>query len=229
MSDLQLLAEPFDLSDLEWRVARSGDKNGRVWAMVLTYITARAIMDRLDAVCEVGGWQTEYRDIGGALSCGIGIKDSKGWVWKWDGTGHLATNDGLDSADAGKGDFSNALKRAGVQWGIGRYLYGLTEGFANVHDNGAFRGKLNGKPFKWDPPDLPAWARPNGNGVEDPDVREAIRTLLDQAAAGCHINGTEAQKIEAALADADSNPDDLHQTEVVLTKWIAEGREAVPA
>ena len=223
MKDLQLLAEPFDLSDLEWRVARAGEKNGRVGAMVLTYITARAIMDRLDDVCGVGGWQTEYRDIGGALSCGIGIRNSKEWIWKWDGTGHLATNDGLDSSDAGKGDFSNALKRAGVQWGIGRYLYGLTESFAKVHDHGAFKGKTKeGKWFRWDPPDLPAWARPNG----DPDVRDAIRTLLDQATAGCHINGTETQKIEDALADDEIGHVALLKTQAVLTKWIADGREA---
>lgn len=229
MSDLSELATPFDLSDLEWRVSRAGEKNGRVWAMILTYITARAIMERLDAVCGVDGWQTKYRDIGGSLACGIGIwsKPEVRWVWKWDGTGHLATNDGLDSADAGKGDFSNALKRAGVQWGIGRYLYGLTESFAKVHDQGAFKGKTKeGKWFRWDPPDLPAWARPNGDGEADPDVRDAIRTLLDQATAGCHINGTETQKIEDALADDEIGHVALLKTQAVLTKWIAEGREA---
>ena len=226
MSDLSKLAEPFDLSDLEWRVARAGETSGRVWAIVLTYITARAIMDRLDAVCGVYGWQTEYRDIGGALSCGIGIYTEDEWIWKWDGTGHLSAGGGLDSADAGKGDFSNALKRAGVQWGIGRYLYGLTESFAKVHAGGAFKGKAAGKAFKWDPPDLPSWALPNGDGRNDTDVREAIRVLLDQATAGNHVNGLEADRINEALADEDTKPQDLQQTQHVLTRWIAEGREA---
>ena len=72
MKDLQLLAKPFDLSDLEWRVARAGEKNGRIWAMVLTYITARAIMDRLDDVCGAHNWQTDYRDLGGALAAVAG-------------------------------------------------------------------------------------------------------------------------------------------------------------
>ena len=227
MTDLSKLAEPFDLSDLEWRVSRAGEKNGRVWAMILTYITARAIMERLDAVCGAYGWQTEYRDIGGALSCGNGVKRGSEWVWKWDGTGHLAANAGLDSADAGKGDFSNALKRAGVQWGIGRYLYGLTESFANIHDGGAFGGRTkDGKKFKWDPPNLPKWALPNGDDAEDPDVREAIRKLLDQAKAGCHINGTEAKRIEALLANAETGHGALQSTQQVLTRWISEGREA---
>ena len=80
--------------------------------------------------------------------------------------------------------------------------------------------------FKWDPPDLPAWALPNGNGESDSEIRETIRTLLDQAAAGCHINGSETKKIEDALADVDANPADLQQTQRVLKRWITEGREA---
>ena len=232
MNDLQLLAEPFDLSDLEWRVARAGEKNGRVWAMALTYITARAIMDRLDDVCGPDGWQSEYRDLGGSLSCGIGIKVGKDWVWKWDGTGHLASNSGLDSADAGKGDFSNALKRAGVQWGIGRYLYGLTESFAKVHDGGAFRGKTKeGKTFRWDPPALPAWALRNGKddvaATKDPDIRNRIERLLAQAEAGaCYVSPEERTKIEAALADNSTDPGALFKTQQVILKWITEGREA---
>ncbi len=228
MKELSLLAVPFDLSDLEWRIARSGEKNGNVWAMSLTYITARAIMDRLDDVCGVGGWQSEYRDVGGALSCGIGIyKGDDQWVWKWDGTGHLAATQGLDSADAGKGDFSNALKRAGVQWGIGRYLYRLTENFAKVHERGAFKAKTpDGKWFRWDPPAMPGWAMPGSNGKVDADVRGRIASLLTSAAAGGHVTVEESGKIEDALADPDTAFADLDKTLNVLGKWIAENREA---
>jgi hypothetical protein len=38
------------------------------------------------------------------------------WVWKWD-TGEES------SIEAGKGEFSDALKRAWVHWGVGRDLY----------------------------------------------------------------------------------------------------------
>ncbi|MGH7576528.1 MAG: Rad52/Rad22 family DNA repair protein [Longimicrobiales bacterium] len=31
-----------------------------------------------------------------------------------------------------KGGLSAATKRAAVEWGIGRYLYGIEEGWANV-------------------------------------------------------------------------------------------------
>ena len=223
--DISKLSEPFAVADLEWRVARAGEKNGQIWAMVLTYITARAIMDRLDEVCDPENWQTDYRDLGGALTCGIGIRVGEEWVWKWDGTGHLATNDGLDSSDAGKGDFSNALKRAGVQWGIGRYLYGLTEGWAKVHERGAFKGRTKeGKTFKWDPPDLPAWALP---GHEPPEhIHAEVTRLLEEAAKGGHVGMSESARIEAALADENTTLADLMKTRRILSKWIGESRTA---
>lgn len=60
-----------------------------------------------------------------------------------------------------KGGLSGAMKRAAVQWGIGRYLYALEEGFAQVSERGKLRGKTKqGTDFKWDPPQLPAWALP---------------------------------------------------------------------
>jgi hypothetical protein len=50
--DLSKLAEPFPAGDIEWRVSRAGvNKKGDVFCFVLAYITARAIANRLDAVC----------------------------------------------------------------------------------------------------------------------------------------------------------------------------------
>ena len=39
------LNEPFPVEDIEWRIQQSGDKNGKPWAMVLAYVTNRAIME----------------------------------------------------------------------------------------------------------------------------------------------------------------------------------------
>lgn len=169
--DLRKLAEPFPPSDVEWRLQQAGEKNNRVWARCLAYITNRAIMQRLDDVCGPGNWRNEYRyETGGAVLCGlsvrIGAPQSMGdigggeWVTKWDG----AENTDIEAV---KGGLSGAMKRAAVQWGIGRYLYELEEGFANVNDNGA--NYVSAKPgkhpaFKWDPPTLPAWALPGGSG-----------------------------------------------------------------
>jgi hypothetical protein len=157
--DLSKLKEPFPGEDIEWRVGRAGEKNGKPWAMVLAYVTARAIQDRLDDVCGPGCWRNEFRPgVDGGVLCGISIKVGDEWVTKWDG----AENTNIDPV---KGGLSGATKRAAVQWGIGRYLYNLTEGWANIHEAGSMRGeakKNDGSKlyFKWNPPKLPAWALP---------------------------------------------------------------------
>src|SRR5690606_38042070 len=80
------------------------------------------------------------------------------WVTKWDGAENT-------EKEAVKGGLSGAMKRAAVQWGIGRYLYQLEEGWANVHEGGQYSAQTKDKKwFRWDPPALPAWALPDGVG-----------------------------------------------------------------
>ena len=157
--NLLSLAEPFDPKDIEWRIAQAGKKgDGKIWAKVLAYITSRAIMNRLDDVCGPENWRNEYTTgpQGGVL-CGISVQTSPGfWVTKWDG----ADNTDIEAI---KGGLSDAMKRAGVQWGIGRYLYNLDEGWAVVGDKGEHfancKIKVSGKEeyasFHWSPPHLP--------------------------------------------------------------------------
>jgi hypothetical protein len=157
--ELNKLKDVFHPNDIEWRVSRAGERDGKPWAFVLAYVTNRAIMDRLDEVCGVENWKNEYcKAPEGGILCGISIKIENEWVTKWDG----AENTNIDPV---KGGLSGAMKRAGVQWGIGRYLYNLTEMFAVIDDNGkhyqpAKNGKYNS--FKWNAPQLPEWALPSG-------------------------------------------------------------------
>jgi len=154
------LKEPFNTSEIEWRVERAGRKNGRIWALVLAYVTSRAIQDRLDAVCGVFGWENHLKENSkGGFICGISIPNEEGrWVTKWDGSDNT-------NIEAIKGGISGSIKRAASQWGIGRYLYHLDDGFAIISDGGKLKGqfKENNKPvyFKYDPPKLPGWALPN--------------------------------------------------------------------
>lgn len=117
MVDLGKLAEPFDRSEVHWRaqtITQSGDK-----ALALAYIDARDVMNRLDAVCGPAGWQSRYTETPrGRVLCEIGINVGGEWIWKSDGAGDTAV-------EGEKGGISDALKRAAVQWGIGRYLYRL--------------------------------------------------------------------------------------------------------
>jgi hypothetical protein len=169
--NLLTLAEPFEPKDIEWRIAQAGKKGDKIWAKVLAYITSRAIMNRLDEVCGPENWRNEYATgpQGGVL-CGISVQTSPGvWVTKWDG----ADNTDIEAI---KGGLSDAMKRAGVQWGIGRYLYNLDEGWAVVGDKGEHfancKIKVSGKEeyasFHWSPPQLPAWALPKAKPTAPP-------------------------------------------------------------
>jgi hypothetical protein len=154
--DYKALQAQFPAGEIEWRLQQAGEKNGRIWGICVPYVTNRAIQSRLDEVVGPEGWKNEFRPgPGGGVMCGISVRVGDEWVTKWDG----AENTDIEGV---KGGLSGAMKRAAVQWGIGRYLYGLDESFATVHDQGRFRGKTReGKPFRWDPPPLPAWALPS--------------------------------------------------------------------
>lgn len=111
--DLRKLAEPFPAGDIEWRVSRSGmNKNGTVFCMVLAYITARAIANRLDAVVGPENWQNtplvvhELRPGVMAMQVGISIRVGEDWITRYD----VSEPTHVEPA---KGGFSGAMKRAG--------------------------------------------------------------------------------------------------------------------
>lgn len=91
-------------------------------AVLLLYKTARTDMDLLDSVIGPCNWANDYTEHKGNLYCGIGIfdTDTDRWVWKWDcGIESRADSEGNQK----KGEASDAFKRAGFRWGIGRELY----------------------------------------------------------------------------------------------------------
>lgn len=111
------LSAEFPRDAIHWRaqtLTRNGDK-----ALALAYLDARDVMDRLDKVCGPENWQSRYTETPrGRVLCEIGIRIGDEWVWKSDGAGDTAV-------EGEKGGISDALKRAAVQWGVGRYLYRL--------------------------------------------------------------------------------------------------------
>lgn len=162
---MEKLQEPFAPSDIEWRVQRGGSTGSKLWAMVLAYVTNRAIMERLDTVVGIDNWRNEYQQApDGGVMCGLSIRLNSEWITKWDGAENT-------QVEAVKGGLSGAMKRAAVQWGIGRYLYKLEDNWAQFGD---YKGKTNsqGQPAQqyydkesktrghWLPPLLPDFAVP---------------------------------------------------------------------
>lgn len=88
----------------------------------LLYKTARTDMDILDETVGPDNWQDGYEEIKGNMYCKIGIwNETLGqWIWKQD-CGIESRED--DEGNQKKGEASDAFKRAGFKWGIGRELY----------------------------------------------------------------------------------------------------------
>jgi hypothetical protein len=116
MIDLKALAEDFPKSAVSWR-SQSLTKDGKK-AMALAYIDARDVMDRLDTICGPANWQDRYEFHGSRTVCYLSIRIDEEWITKADGAGD-------SDVEAEKGAISDALKRAAVKWGIGRYLYAM--------------------------------------------------------------------------------------------------------
>ncbi len=100
----------------KWRV-QSFSKN-KPSASIIAYIDARDVMDLLDEVVGEENWQSDFKTMDGKLFAGIGINCGGEWIWKWD-TGSES------NIEKEKGEVSDGFKRAGVKWGIGRFLYNM--------------------------------------------------------------------------------------------------------
>lgn len=223
--ELSKLKDPFPANDIEWRLQSAGEKNGKFWGKCLAYVTNRAIMNRLDEVCGPENWKNEFATApDGGVLCGISIKIGDEWVTKYDG----AENTDIEGV---KGGLSGSMKRAAVQWGIGRYLYNLDEGWADIREDGKFTGKTkDGKFFKWNQPALPAWALPEGAKEEPKQTKTApvkadteelkkLKICLQDWVASGAIPESWQSKVDYYLAN-----DDVEGIRNVI-KWCKENKD----
>lgn len=126
------LAMPFAPEDLEWRLQRVVE--AKELGIAVPYVTNRAIMGRLDDVVGPENWYNDFKPWHGAGGkeaqlCGISIRYGDGFITKWDG----AEDSDIEPV---KGGLSDSMKRAAVQWGIGRVLYNMDVVFVDVEKRG---------------------------------------------------------------------------------------------
>lgn len=119
------LAAPFPADRVSWRVGSTNKDKSK--GLALAYIDARDVMQRLDEAVGPANWQSRYPHADKKTVCEIGIKIDGEWVWKANGAGD-------SDIEAEKGALSDALKRAAVMWGIGRYLYDLESPWVALED-----------------------------------------------------------------------------------------------
>lgn len=124
------LAAPFRDDQISWRVGSTSEKDGKLSGMALAYIDARDVMDRLDSVCGQAHWQDRYVETEkGRIICTLSVRIQGEWIEKSDGAGD-------SDVESEKGAISDALKRAAVKWGIGRYLYDLDSPWVECEKRG---------------------------------------------------------------------------------------------
>lgn len=179
---LKQLKNPFEPRLVKWTT-----KGGKS-PSPLAYIDARDVMKRLDDVLGASNYQTKFIPVEKGFVCELSLRIDGEWITRSDG----ASNTHIEPV---KGGISDALKRAGNAWGIGRYLYYMPK-WANS-DN----------VDKW-----PEWAKPNSTLENWEDIAEMeaeIGTGMDEeetvisASAGDTItkinNSTSAKELDEVL------------------------------
>lgn len=85
---------------------------------LLLYKTSRTDMALLDETFGPMNWRCEYEEVKGVLNCTLGVYDADRGLWIDKQAAGTESN-----MESEKGESSDALKRAGFLWGIGRELY----------------------------------------------------------------------------------------------------------
>jgi hypothetical protein len=126
------LAAPFSPDAVQWRVTVTSKDKSK--GMVACYIDARDVMRRLDETMGADWADEIIVQSSGLVTCRIGLYIAGEWRWRQDATaavrevqtdGELNAKQEQERDMAQKGAASDAFKRAGVKWGIGRYLYAI--------------------------------------------------------------------------------------------------------
>ena len=121
---------PLTAAEVECRVAQVGKGAKGPWASILIYKDARVDMKILDETFGSMNWKRSHQLIGDRLYCTIEVWDSEKdeWISKQDVGSESNT-------EPEKGLASDAFKRAGFNFGIGRELYTAPKIFINLEQD----------------------------------------------------------------------------------------------
>jgi hypothetical protein len=187
----QALSAPFDPKDVKFKPqVVQGNR-----ALALGYVDARVIQDRLDEVLGVEGWQDEYECLpDGTVVCRLRLRLGDSWVTKMDVGGPSEQPDGGDRMKAA---FSDALKRAAVKFGVGRYLYRLP---AQWVDYDPVKRQFARTPT------LPPFALPKRQSafVQVPESGRKSLPGRNAAAASDHRMPADGEELQQRLLDYES-------------------------
>lgn len=154
------------------------------------------------------GWENEFKELHKGIICGISATINGRKITKWDGAD--PTN-----FEATKGGISNSMKRAAVQWKIGRYLYSLKEEWVVINerrqnDKDIYVKDKNVKGY-FSPPKLPNWALPNGNPNSNRGSQEQPHGQGSQTRHGSHPSNNNSNHNQKQQSNQRTQPNNNGQ------------------
>jgi len=145
------LKQPFQIGVVKWKAQTTNRAEDR--ALAVAYINARDVMERLDRTVGPGAWSDMYRIVTSGeaevVECTLTVLG----VSKTD-VGEIGTSSYTNKLKSG---YSDAIKRAAIKFGIGRYLYSLPKIWVDYD-------KSEKKLVR--DPDLPVWALPQEENTD---------------------------------------------------------------
>jgi hypothetical protein len=216
---LRELRRPFTPSAVKWKI-QTATNNNRA-GIVVAHIDARLVIERLNLVVGLH-WRDEYDEFISATRCRLSVDTEDGSTIRED------VGIGADP----KSRVSDALKRAGVKFGIGVSVYALAQVYMEVGGGPnklGTRRKFDRKTEKWiEVPDLTAENRgwladkyeawldtPRGRGFGEP-----LDHGDEQDAQGIDDEGapTELPEVEVASPEAEAERESALQRTRSLAK-----------
>jgi hypothetical protein len=194
------MAAPFDPSEVK-QLPKGGRK--------IDYVTARSVMNRLDAVLGPENWWDDYQPISdNSIACRLTIRLPDGsTITKVDAGGKAGMS---DLGDDDKSGLSDAFKRAAVKFGIGRHLYkDGTPHFEPAKDEPTWN-QLISKSITY-------WAK--HDPIADGKERVAREHRIAHAVASAAID--EGQLVETLISDDEGKRDPAKTWEAVKNLYGA--------
>lgn len=155
----------------------------------LFYIPARRVQQRLDNVVGPMDWKVDFTQPVNRSQDGhsagaeatIYIRDP--FTGEWVGKSDVSQN---TKTEGMKGGYSKGMVRAGVQWGIGRYLYFMPElGWEDLNKYGEFKNT----------PSLPQQYTPAGGSSGSEFTQDQLRQLRQAS------KGKDKAEVKKAFSD----------------------------
>jgi hypothetical protein len=130
---MPLFRRPFTGRAVKWKIQTNPKEKqggGMTSALVVTYMDSRLVAERLNAICPAD-WSTEFdAPVIGAKGIFVTCRLTVFGVTRMDvGFVPVAKPEEFGSQTVVKGVYSDAMKRAAVQFGIGAFLYALPKVF----------------------------------------------------------------------------------------------------